>query len=82
MLLLVELERKREEARELLRLSRVGLVLMPLFLLLGRDVAMIAIPVTAGFTLGFITVGASKYRLATRQLRELTQLAPARLLKG
>ena len=82
MMLLIELERRREEARELLRLSRVGFVLMPLFMLLGRDVAMIAIPVTAGFTLGFITVGTWKYRLASRQLRELKQPAPARLLKG
>ena len=81
-MLLVETERRRDEARELLKLSRVGFVLMPLFLLLGRDVAMIAIPVTAGFTLGFITVGTWKYRIASRQLRELTQPARARLIKG
>jgi hypothetical protein len=42
---------------------------------------MIAIPVTAGFTLGFITVGTWRYRVASRELRELKQLAPARLLK-
>ena len=80
-MLLIELERKREEAKELLRLSCVGLALMLVFLVVGHDLALIAIPVAAGITLGFITVGTWKYRLATRQLRELKQLAPARLLK-
>ena len=82
MLLLIEYERKRDEAIELLKLSRVGLVLMALFLLAGDDIGVVAIPVTAGFTLGFLTVGAWKYRLAARALRELKQPARARLLKG
>ena len=81
MLLLAETERKRDEAKELLKLSRIGLILMPLFLLLGRDIAMIAIPVTAGFTLGFIVVGSWRWRLAARELSQLKQPAPARLLK-
>lgn len=81
-LLLIEYERKRDEAIELLKLSRVGLVLMAIFLLAGDDIGVIAIPVTAGFTLGFLTVGAWKYQIAARVIRELKQPAPARLLKG
>lgn len=81
MMLLIELERRRDEARELLKMSRIGFVLMPLLWLIGHDIAVVALPVTAGFTLGFITVGTWKYRSATRQLRALRRLAPARLLK-
>lgn len=81
MLLVIEWERKRDEAIELLKLSRVGLVLMAVFMLAGDDIGVIAIPVTAGFTTGFLTVGAWKYRVAARTLRELKQPARARLLK-
>ena len=82
MRLLVEYERKRVEAIELLKLTRVGLVLMVVFLIAGDDIRVVALPVGAGFTLGFLTVGVWKYRLATRVIRELKQPAPARLLKG
>jgi hypothetical protein len=80
-LLLIEYERKRIEAIELLKLSRLGIVLMAVFMIAGDDVRVIAIPVMAGFTLGFLTVGAWKYCVAARTLRELKQPARARLLK-
>ena len=48
---------------------------------LGRP-RVVALPVGAGFTIGFLVVGAWKYRIATRVIRELKQPAPARLLKG
>jgi hypothetical protein len=80
--LLVEYERKRIEAVELLKLSRVGLVLMAVFLVAGEDLRVVALPVGAGFTIGFLVVGAWKYRIATRAIRELKQPARARLLKG
>ena len=81
-MLLIEYERKRSEAIELLKLSRVGLVLMLLFLIAGDDIRVVALPVGAGFTIGFLVVGAWKYRIANRAIRELKQPAPARLLKG
>lgn len=80
-MLLLEYERKRDEAVELIKLSRLGLVLIAAFMLTGDDVQIIAIPVMGGFTLGFLSVGAWKYRLAARMIRELKQPAPARLLK-
>jgi hypothetical protein len=81
-LLLIEYERKRAEAIELLKLSRIGLVLMAVFLIAGEDLRVVALPVGAGFTIGFLAVGAWKYRVATRVIRELKQPPRARLLKG
>lgn len=80
-MLLLEYERKRDEAIELIKLSRLGLVLIAVFLLAADDVQIIAIPVMAGFTLGFLSVGTWKYRGAARVIRQLKQPAPARLLK-
>ena len=79
--MLLEYERKRDEAFELIKLSRLGLVLIAAFLLAGDDVQIIAIPVMAGFTLGFLSVGTWKYRVAARVIRELKTPARARVLK-